>query len=302
MIRKKVRYDIAREVLECIHCGFIFLRPRSGNVSRFYSGRKYRCSYGPVINKSSSPKEIFDTYYPFQKDIIQEIEPLLRKDMKVLDVGCSTGHFLASLKGMVGLRVGVELSRDEADFANKNLGFKVYTKPIEELELQEGPFDLITALQVLEHVDDPLAFLRNLKKHLKPNGFLYLELPNINDPLLWYYESTGYADFYFREPHLSYFSARTLKRLLERAGFRGRIKTVQRYNFLNHLHWRFANAPQGSFGVGNSAPLLTTAKNRHVVARTKDALNDFIKRVDRQYKKLIVAHGLGESLTFLGKK
>jgi hypothetical protein len=110
----------------------------------------------------------------------------------------------------------------------------------------------------------------------------------------------GYEDFYFREPHLSYFSAQTLRQLLDQVGLAGPIKTVQRYNFLNHLYWKFTNQPQGNFVIGNSAPVLVTTTGGD--AAVKQDLNDFIRRTDEEYKKIIIKHGLGESLTFLGKK
>lgn len=301
VVRRRLRYDIKRDVLECVRCGFVFLRPKSSSAS-FYKKAYYRKKYGPKFGKHSTPKERFDIYYPFQKDIVSEIGHILKPKMKVLDVGCSAGFFLAALKGKVGLRVGIELSKDDARFIKKNLDFKVYNEPIEKLELPEGPFDLITSLQVLEHTDNPLLFLQNLKRHLKPDGYLYLELPNLNDPLLWYYKSSGYADFYYREPHLSYFSAKTLKKLLDKAGFVGKIKTVQRYNFLNHMHWIFANQPQPDFAVGNSAPRLVTASDGRISQKIKKALNDFIAKTDRDYKNIINKYGLGESLTFLGRK
>jgi len=300
IVRDSVRHDIKRKVLRCGQCNFVYLEPLEQVGPDYYSGQDYRQRHGPTINQTANCQEIFNTYYPFQKDIIGEIETILRPDMKVLDVGCSTGHFLAALKGKVGERVGMEFNRDEVDFIRHNLDFKVYSEPIEQLVMPEGPFDLITALQVLEHVDHPLTFIKNLMKHLKPGGHLYLELPNINDPLLEYYQVPGYDDFYFREPHLSYFSVRTLRRLLDQAGLAGPIKTVQRYNFLNHLHWKFTNQPQGNFVIGNSDPVLVATTGGD--AAVKQDLNDFIKRTDEEYKKIIIKHGLGESLTFLGKK
>ena len=60
----------------------------------------------------------------------------------------------------------------------------------------------------------------------------------------------SYHDFWFREPHLFNFSAKTLKICLEKAGFKGEIKGAQRYNLLNHLHWKFLKKPQKSDPAG----------------------------------------------------
>lgn len=297
-----MRYDIKRDVLECGRCGFVFLRPPKKSSASFYKKADYRKKYGPKYGKRSKPKERFGIYYPFQKDIIGEIVGVLKPNMKVLDVGCSTGQFLAALKGKIGLRVGIELSREDANFIKNNLDFKVYNEPIERLKLPEGPFDLITSLQVLEHVENPLEFLKKIGKHLKPNGLLYLELPNIDDAVLKYYQASGYANFYYREPHLSYFSKSTLNKLLDKAGFDGEIKTVQRYNFLNHVNWILTNAPQPTFMDGNRVPRLVSASGRDINPKVKKALNDFMAKADRDYKNILSKYGLGESLTFLGRK
>lgn len=299
VIRNNLRYGIKRRVLKCRECGLVY-QESSGPAKGFYSGKDYRNVYGPSLKKESNSREIFDAYFPFQQDIVSEIRGILKPNTKVLDVGCSTGHFLASIKGLAGERVGLELDQNAVDFIRKNLDFKVYSEPIEKVEIKEGLFDLITALQVIEHTEDPLAFLENIAKNLKPNGYLYLELPNVSDVFLEVYKISGYEDFYYREPHLWYFSRETLKLLLDKAGFKGEIKTVQRYNFLNHLYWIFCDKPQDNFAVGNSVPVLVKTDNTN--KNIKKDLNDFIKRVDKEYKQILVKYYLGENLTFLGKK
>lgn len=307
IIRRKLRFEIKRDVLRCKSCGFVFLRPIvNKNKDDNYYQNEYRKKYSPNLNKVSAAKktssqEIFDTYFPFQEEIIKEIEYILRPNTKILDVGCSTGHFLTALQGKVGTRAGIELTKDAVNFIKRNLDFKVYSKPIGRLNIKEGPFDVITSLQVLEHVDDPLLFLKEIGKNLKPKGYLYLELPNIDDVLLTCFNVAGYEDFYYREPHLSYFSKNTLRRLLRRAGFVGKIKTVQRYNFFNHLHWIQTNGPQSNFAIGNSIPKLI-ADGACVPSSIKKNFNNFIGHADREYKKIVEKHGLGESLCFLGQK
>ena len=273
----------------------VYLEPRS--MRQFYTGKAYRRKYGPVLGKASAARAVFEMYRPHQEPIVDEIRSILRKNMKVLDVGCSAGQFLDSLKGHVDLRVGLELSANEVAFIRKVLRFPVYNMPIEEAEIKEGPFDLVTCLQTLEHVENPVDFLRHLAKNLKKDGYLYLELPNIDDVLLTHYHVRGYEDFYYREPHLSYFSKKTLRAALEKAGFSGEIKTVQRYNFLNHVHWIQSGTPQPNFAIGNSTPALGAKKSR-----VGKELNSFIRKTDNQYKKLLEKYDLGESLTFLGKK
>lgn len=299
-LRDSLRYDIKRKVLQCKRCSLIYLEPLPGVSAAYYASKKYRESYGPNLKKTSSAREIFNAYAPFQEPIVKEIKRLLGQNTKILDVGCSTGHFLAALKGKVKTRIGLELGKEEAKFIRQNLDFKVYSDPIEKAKITEGPFDLITSLQVLEHVPNPFGFLRGIAKNLKPKGYLYLELPNVSDILLTVFKIEGYADFYYREPHVYYYSKNTLKDLLKKAGFEGEIKNVQRYNFLNHLNWALTGKPQDDFAMGNSDPILIS--DRGVDKMIRNDFNKFIKDTDLRYKQLVEKHVLGESLTFLGRR
>ena len=300
IIREKLRHGIERKVFYCAKCDYAFLDPQKKVESKFYTQQDYRKAYGPSINKASNNQEIFDMYFPFQKDIINEIKPVLKRSMSALDIGCSAGHFLQALKPHVGKRVGMELQKDAADFVQKKFRVNVYQEPIEAAHITEGPFDLITALQVVEHVEDLGPFLEGIARNLKPGGYFYIEVPNINDILLSGYHNAAFADFYFREPHVSYFSIKSLKKVLEKAGFKGTFKTVQRYNIINHLHWQLTNSPQGNFALGNSDPQLVT--HPQAPAKAKKALNTFFRSVNDEYKKILIKHSIGENVTFLGKK
>lgn len=297
IIRKNLRHDIKRNVLQCLRCSFVFLVPVAKDLN-FYKGAQYRKRYGPNLNKYSNPKKLFETYYPFQKYIVSELNGILNPKMNVLDIGCSTGHFLEALKGRVKERIGLELNLREAKFAKANLGLKIYTEPLEMTEIKEAPFDLITVLQALEHIENPLKFLETIKKFLKPEGFLYIEVPNIKDALISAYHLEAYEDFYYREAHVSYFSEKTLKTLLNKAGFKGKCKTIQRYNIINHLNWILNKRPQDDFKMGNGPPLLVSDNFADKKIRTE--LNNFIESVDRKYKKLLERNSLGENIAFLG--
>lgn len=298
IIRDTLRYDIKRKVLHCSKCDFVFLEDKD-DPNNFYSSEDYRSRYGPDLTKKASPEDVFDAYYSYQGPIIKEIEHLLTPNTSVLDVGCSAGQFLAALKGKVGLRVGLELSQNEAEFIRSRHDFKVYSEPIETIKIEEEPFDLVTSLQVVEHVPNPINFIKNLARQVKPGGYLYLELPNLDDALISCYKSAGYAQFYFREPHVSYFTKKTLAAAVKAAGLSGEIKTVQRYNFTNHVNWILTDKPQTNFNLGNAEPKLVSDES--VAGDIRNDLNAFIKRVDSEYKALLQKHGVGECLTFLAK-
>ena len=297
--RTKLRHDIRRNVLKCEDCGIVYLEPKKEALADFYA-EDYRKLYTPVIGEVLNSREIFEMYLPYQHSRIDEIKDRLTPDMKVLDVGCSAGHFLYVLKDYVQECIGIEFNKENAEFVNRELGIKTYTEPIEETGLSPDYFDLITAFQVLEHIDDPIQLLTTLRQYLKPDGYLYLEVPNINDALISVYNTEPYGDFWYREPHIFYYSPKTLLMLLERSGFEGDISTIQRYNFINQLNWILTGKPQESADIGMSDPILVSSDL--VDASIKAEFNQWVRRIDEEYKQILKKYDLGESIIFIGKR
>ena len=123
VIRTKLRYDISRNVFKCQDCGIVYLEPKEIDSKDYYQ-QNYRKFYSPVIGKTLNSREIFDIYFPYQQIRINEISHILNSRMKVLDVGSSAGYFLYALKDCVQQCIGIELNKENAKFANDELGIK----------------------------------------------------------------------------------------------------------------------------------------------------------------------------------
>ena len=299
IIRTKLRHDVQRNVLRCGNCDLVFLEPKKENLGEFY-GKDYRKTYSPKISGSVGSKQIFDLYLPYQEARIEKLKHILRPDMKVLDIGCSAGHFLHTLKKHVGECVGLEYNEEDAEFVESELGFKVYQTPIEQTDLPHHHFDLITLFQTLEHIDDPLAVLKNVAEYLKPDGYICIEVPNIDEALLSVYQLDSFADFWYREPHLFNYSPQTLTKMMKAAGFDGEVQTIQRINFLNHLSWLLTNKPQEGPDVHMAQPKLVESET--VDQKIKSELNSWFAGVDQEYRDILNKHYLGESVLFIGQK
>ena len=108
----------------------------------------------------------------------------LPRDAEILDVGTSTGTNLRLLHDLGFARItGVDQSPDAIRFcAEKGLG-AVQLGDIRALELPDRRFDLVLATDVIEHVDDDVAALRELRRVLRPGGYLLITVPAFR--LLW---------------------------------------------------------------------------------------------------------------------
>lgn len=163
-------------------------------------------------------------YFDFER---RDIEPLLpARARRVLEVGCGAGATLRWLRdsGRAAHTTGIELSADAAAVARSRVD-TLLEGPLERWmpALPQEGFDLVLALDVLEHLVDPWDAARRLHGLLKPGGVLIASLPNVRNhrvvlPLLlrgrWEYRDAGIMD----RTHLRFFSRHGARELLEQAG------------------------------------------------------------------------------------
>ncbi|MEO5709296.1 MAG: methyltransferase domain-containing protein [Nocardioidaceae bacterium] len=105
--------------------------------------------------------------------------PLLRPGMRLLDVGCGPGTItmdLAELVGPEGRVTALERTEDALDLARAEAGRRKVTNvdfvvgDVAGLYLPDGSYDVVHAHQVLQHVDDPVAGLREMARVCRPGG------------------------------------------------------------------------------------------------------------------------------------
>jgi len=299
IIRKRLRYDVKRNVIKCEDCGIVYLEKKDVSLDEYYKD-DYRNIYSPNLGQKLTSQEIFDACLPFQSYRQERINKLVSKHSIILDIGCSAGHFLYSMKDKVKTGIGIEFNRSDSEFVQDKLGIKVYSVPIEESDLPKKYFDVITLFHVLEHINNPIIFLNNIKKYLKDTGYICIEVPNINDALLSVYNIEKYADFWYREPHVFNFSIDSLKKLLDIVGIKGEFKTIQRYSIFNHMNWIASGAPQSVMAEGMSDYSIENSNQIDEIILSE--FNLFFNKINSNYKDLLNKYNLGDSIFFIGQK
>jgi SAM-dependent methyltransferase len=154
-------------------------------------------------------------------EIVADFAPY-RRTGRLLDVGCGAGTFLRAAARAGWEAVGVEVSKPAAEH-NRAAGFEVFNGFLEEARYPEGHFDVVIASEVLEHVPEPGAMLREILRVLRPGGLLWATTPN-GRGLSARALGLGWSAVSPPE-HLHLFSRHAARALLAEAGF-GRVRVV----------------------------------------------------------------------------
>lgn len=232
----RVRDNPELDILECEQCGLVFLAGSSCINESFYKESGMH-GEAPVDVTRWLKETAQDDQRRFQF-----LEPRL-VGSSVLDFGCGAGGFLMKAQDLAEKTTGVELeSRLSHHYIENRL--MVYGR-LEDLPAEES-YDLITAFHVVEHLPDPRRVLRQLARHLLPDGEMIIEVPSSEDALLTLYKNRPFSEFTYWSCHLFLFSPTTLVQLANQSGLDVRfVKQVQRYPLSNHLYWLATGKPGG---------------------------------------------------------
>jgi len=195
------------DIVKCNKCGMIYSNPQptQKELSTLYKSvidNKY-------LEETAAREKTFNLS-------LKQLHRFITPPGKLMDIGCYTGTFMETAKDKGWTVSGIELSDWASNIAkNKNIG-KVYNKPINKLLLPYENFDLITLWDVIEHLPNPKQILKDLSRFLKPDGIIALSTHFI-DSLSARILGKHYP--FLMDMHLSHFSQKTIKRILNDSGF-----------------------------------------------------------------------------------
>jgi len=144
---------------------------------------------------------------------------------RLLDIGCGYGFFLQEMKCRGWNVEGIEISEIGRQYARDKWDIHVYPQPLENLSLSENFFDVVTLFYVIEHVNDPLALIKEVKRILKPDGLILLRWPHSTPIVGILGPFSKKLDLYHTPYHLYDFSPSTMEKMLTFCRFR-EIETI----------------------------------------------------------------------------
>lgn len=221
-------------IVRCENCGLVYVDaiPTSDELRAIYGGDFFTLSAkfkggetGPAFQNAK-----------IRVDRILSLPGVGREAW--LDVGCATGEFVAQAQRHIGEVVGVELSEFAVQQAKAQYGVTVLNGDFLTTELDPGRYDVITAWDFIEHVQDPAATLEKMHRLLRPGGCLILstgDIASISSRL-----AGKFWHLMIPPKHLYFFSKDTIRTYLERAGFLDiNISYPGKYVPLDFIVWKF---------------------------------------------------------------
>jgi len=244
IIQDHVRYGIKKNVMKCRECYFVYLWPKGDleEIAGFYKEGFRNLPREKMGMAKHDPEDQFRSRLGQAERRLERVEHYINDQSNVLEIGSGAGSFISVIKPLVRSCMAIELDPIFAGHVRKKCDVQVYEEPVENLNL--SPFDVICMWHVLEHLYDPSAMIQKLMSMLTENGVLFIEVPNVLDPLLTVYRIPEFKEFYYQSPHLYCFSPETLKKTLEKGGYRAEIFPIQIYGLRNHLRWLIKRKPQ----------------------------------------------------------
>jgi 2-polyprenyl-3-methyl-5-hydroxy-6-metoxy-1,4-benzoquinol methylase len=223
MVAEVDRYGFVITTVICLSCGLVRSDPyyTEDTLRKFYNN-EYRQIY---VGEERCSEDFFNQQQDFGDKIYSYVSDLLPKagNTTVYEIGCGAGGILKAFMDRGFSTVGTDFGREYLDYG-RSQGLNLIEGSQQEL-CSFGQADVIIMNHVLEHIKDPVSYLRMLKPMLKSDGLLYVAVPGIHVIPRWY---SGDILMYLQNAHAYHFTVNTLRYVLSLAGF----KMIRENNYI----------------------------------------------------------------------
>jgi SAM-dependent methyltransferase len=235
------------DVFDCPQCSLRFVYPRYLATDIYDTDYFQGGSHGFGFTNYEEDKIASQEYL---RKYLQWISLFNRTESKkLLDIGAANGYFveLANKSGFEAL--GLEISHSAVEWAVR-LRRPVIQGTLESLN-NGVVYNVITALDVLEHVPDPLNFLKIMRTKISDDGVVLINVPYLGSVFSRISGKKWHA--YLPPEHWMYFNKKSLQTILEMAGFKVETFRVISKSFtFGYVYMTIANSPQVPMAIRRS--------------------------------------------------
>jgi 2-polyprenyl-3-methyl-5-hydroxy-6-metoxy-1,4-benzoquinol methylase len=238
-------------VWQCSNCSLRFTQdvPDEVSIGKYYQSTDY-------ISHSNTSKGLINKLYQRVRNytLNQKANLIIGQTVRwgrILDLGAGIGAFVNTMQQKGWEIIGIEPD-EGARIQAKNL-FNIELKETNALnELSENSFDAITLWHVLEHVHQLHPYVERLKSTLKPNGKIFIAVPNYQSLDSSLYKS--YWAAYDVPRHLYHFPPQAIRVLMEKHGLRVVAKKPMWFDsfYISLLSSKYKNGKANWIGAGLS--------------------------------------------------
>jgi SAM-dependent methyltransferase len=203
-------------IVQCCSCGFYYLSPRLTETTMMNLYRDETYFQREIIG--------YQNYFSQEQTLRATFRQFMRNLQKrgltggsLLEIGCGYGFLLEEAEQFFSVRVGTELSHRAVECA-RSRGEHIYEGGMEQIPL-DRKFDCIIAIHVIEHIYQPLIFLKQIAKQLNHGGKIIIATPDMGS--IWRRLMRHRWPSFKVPEHILYFDKTTLKILMKRAGLMG---------------------------------------------------------------------------------
>lgn len=228
------------EVRRCESCGVDRLAESACLQIDSYQTTDYR----QRLHQDHDVQKHYAAHDELARFTLETLWPTSLRGKTVADVGCGGGALLDHVRGVAGAIVAIDPA---VPFSHslRERGYAWFPSAREAAGQYAGQVDVVLSTQVIEHVDDPRAFLEDVGKLLTTDGVAVVSTPNRRDVLMELLPQT-FPSFFYRVQHRWAFDAASLSSCAERAGLAvAEVRHVHRYGMANTLHWLKEGKPRG---------------------------------------------------------
>jgi SAM-dependent methyltransferase len=199
----------------CDACEVLFLDPMPDPAELV---RRYGCSHGETFDRGADRTLSYERTLEARRRW-ELVGPRIRPGGLVVELGCGSGHFLAAAREAGRRVVGLEIGDEAIRLGREELGLDVRGGTLDDLPEEA---DAVVAFNVLSHLIDPEETLQQARRRLRGDGLLVLETGNVAELPARRFPPLGAPE------HVLHYGERSVRRLLDRAGFR--VERVERRN------------------------------------------------------------------------